>query len=319
MSSEASVATSESKAKAIARGSDYMGLLVKRYAVRSLLYVVLVGLAVVAIMPLTWMLSSSLKPEDEVYVFPPELIPRTWDFSHYLFAIGIGYTTGIGSGGNVSSFPFWISLSNTLIIVIGVMAGNVLTCSLTAYVLARLHFPLRNALFTIILATMMVPYHVYLIPQYILFRNLGWLNSPKPLIIPSLFGLSGFFIFMLRQFFMSIPQEYDEAARIDGCGRLAIFWRIIMPLSLPALGTVAIFTFIGTWNDFLGPLIYLNEPKKQTLAIAIHVYEQLRYHVGVYWTDLLATAVVITLPPMLLFFVAQRYFIQGIVVSGMKG
>ena len=202
------------------------------------------------------------------------------------------------------------------------MVGNLATCSFTAYIFARLRFPLRDALFVIALGTMMIPYHVYLIPQYIMFRDFGWLNSPKPLIVPSLFGLSAYFIFMLRQFFMSIPPEYDEAARIDGCGYFATYWRIILPLSLPALGTVAIFTFMGTWNDFLGPLIYLNEPKKQTIAIAIHIWNALRNQAAAQVSprnELLAVSSMITVPPMLIFFFAQRYFIQGIVVSGVKG
>jgi multiple sugar transport system permease protein len=280
----------------------------RQFAVPVLLTLILAALAIPFMFPLVWLVSSSLKTERQVYAFPPELIPSPFVFDNYPAALAV--------------FPFWVSLRNTMVIMAGVMAGHLFTCSFTAYIFARLRFPLRNALFVTVLSTLMIPYHVYLIPQYLLFRELGWLNSPKPLIVPQLLGQAPFFIFLMRQFFRTIPTEYDDAARLDGLGWLGIYWRIIMPLSKPVLGTTAILTFMGVWNDYLGPLIYLNEPSKQTLAIAMSSWISLASQTGsavAPWNYILAIAGLITLPPMLLFFFAQRYFIQGVVVSGLKG
>ena len=173
----------------------------------------------------------------------------------------------------------------------------------------------------LVLTTLMIPYHVILIPQYLIFRDLGWLNTLKPLIVPAWFGGGAFFIFLLRQFFMTIPREYDDAARIDGCGFIQVWWHIILPMSLPALGAVAIFTFMGEWNDFLAPLIYLNTPEKQTLAIAVEQWRRSSVHTGYnhQWNHIMAVATVVTVPPLLVFFFAQRHFIQGVVISGIKG
>ena len=282
------------------------GELIARNAGRAVSYLVLVVLGIVFLVPMAWLVTGSIKPEDQVAAYPPVFIPREFVFSNYPEVM--------------AKFPFWSSLRNTMVIMVGVQIGHLLTASFTAYVFARIRFPLRDALFVLVLSTLMIPYHVYLIPQYLLFRELGWLNSPLPLIVPQLFGQSPFFIFLFRQFIRTIPGEYDEAARIDGCGWLAIYWRIIVPLILPAMGATAILTFMGTWNDFLAPLIYLNEPKNQTLAIAIRTMEAMSAHlIRVPWNQLMAISVVLTVPPMLLFFFAQRYFIQGVVISGIKG
>ena len=284
------------------------GLLLGRYTGRAVLYVALFGLGVLFIAPLLWLVSSSLKPESQVLAYPPQWIPRPVRFVNYAEVL--------------DTFPFWRSTWNTMIIVTGTMVGHLFTCSLTAYAFARIRFPLRDALFVMVLATLMIPYHVYLIPQYLLFKELKWLNSSKPLIVPFLLGQAPFYIFLMRQFFRTIPKEYDDAARIDGCGRLGIYWRIVLPLSYPVLGAVAIFTFMAHWNDFLAPLIYLNEPKKQTLAIAIRTWEAQRLQAGAKpaaWSHIMAVSVLMTLPPMLVFFFAQRRFIQGVVMTGIKG
>ena len=289
------------------RRSD-AGLLLGRYTGRAVLYFALFGLGVLFIAPLLWLVSSSLKPESQVLAYPPQWIPRPVRFVNYAEVL--------------DTFPFWRSTWNTMIIVTGTMVGHLITCSLTAYAFARIRFPLRDALFVMVLATLMIPYHVYLIPQYLLFKELKWLNSSKPLIVPFLLGQAPFYIFLMRQFFRTIPKEYDDAARIDGCGWLGIYWRIVLPLSYPVLGAVAIFTFMAHWNDFLAPLIYLNEPKKQTLAIAIRTWEALRLQAGAKpaaWSHIMAVSVLMTLPPMLVFFFAQRRFIQGVVMSGIKG
>ena len=159
-----------------------------------------------------------------------------------------------------------MALKNTMVVEVGVLIGRLLSATLVAYGFARLRFPLRGAIFVLVLCTMMIPYHVTLIPQYAFFRQLGWLNTPFPLIVPAWFGGGAFYIFLLRQFFLTIHRETDDAARIDGCGYFGIYWHVIVPMSLPALGTLTIFTFLAEWNDFLAPLIYLNDQETQTLA-----------------------------------------------------
>ncbi len=275
---------------------------------RNLLYLALVIGTIIFTIPTVWMLSSSFKETAQVTTIPPQWIPNPWKPDNY--------------STSMAQFPFWISLKNTMVIEIGVLVGRLLSASLVAYGFARLRFPGRNALFIIVLSTMMIPYHVTLIPQYLFFRNLGWLNTPLPLIVPMWFGGGAFYIFLLRQFFLTIHREIDEAARIDGCGYFTTFWHIILPLSLPALGTLAIFTFLGEWNDFLAPLIYLNTRETQTLAIAIRFWQLLA--VGIAYQpatlpQLMAMSTIITIAPVLVFFFLQRYFIQGVVVTGVKG
>jgi multiple sugar transport system permease protein len=279
-----------------------------RVAERATVYLVLLGLAVAFALPVFWLLSSAFKTQPQAYAIPAVLIPHPFVFDN--FAKGI------------SKFPFWITVGNSLMITVGVLAGRLLTASFTAYIFARIDFPFRNALFVLVLATMMVPYHVYLIPQYVLFRELGWLNSAKPLIVPSLFAQAPFYIFLFRQFFLSIPREYDEAAMIDGAGRWSIYWQLILPLSFPALGAAAVLSFLETWNDFLAPLIYLDEPKKQTVAIAIRTWDALAYQMGgsgAPLNEMMAVCLLVSMPAILLFFFAQRYFIQGVVMTGIKG
>ena len=223
----------------------------------------------------------------------------------------------------MTDFPFVRSTINTLIIVVWVMVGTVLSASLVAYGFARVRFPGRTALFILVLSTMMIPTHVTLIPQYLLFRELRWLDSFKPLIVPHFFGGGAFYIFLLRQFFLTIPLDYDDAARIDGCGTFGVFLRIILPLSKPALGTMAIFTFMGQWNAFFEPLIYLNRFETQPLAVALTTWVQTAHGSTsmhyVPWVAIMAVSTLIALPPVMVFFFAQRHFIQGVVVSGMKG
>ena len=273
-------------------------------------YIVLLFLTAIFVLPLVWMISASLKPEGYVFEYPPRLIAEQIQWWNYRDAW--------------NQFPFWRALNNTLTITMGVLIGRMLSASLTAYVFARLRFPGRNFLFMLVLSTMMIPYQVTLIPQYLLFRNIGWLDSMKPLIWPTWFGGGAFYIFLLRQFFVTIPQEYDDAARMDGCGTFGIFWRIILPMSGPVLGTVAIFTFMSNWNDFFGPLIYLNSQEKYTLAIAIRQWQQVAvWGAGAYippkWVHIMAMATVLSIPPSVVYFFTQRYFIQGVVISGIKG
>jgi multiple sugar transport system permease protein len=270
---------------------------------------VLVVGAIVFGFPLFWLVGTSLKPESEVFLFPPTLIPHTLQLDTYPLALAL--------------FPFVTGLENTLTIVIGVEVGRLLSATIAAYVFARLRFPLRTPLFFLVLSTMMLPYHVTLIPQFLIFRNIHWLNTFWPLIVPTFFGGGAFYIFLLRQFIMGIPREYDDAAQIDGCSPFGTYWRIILPLAKPALGAVAIFTFMDQWNDYFGPLIYLNEEKYYTLALSFKIW-QVSQQSGLGYKPqpydrIMAIATLITLPPVIVFFLAQRYFIQGVVVSGLKG
>ena len=283
--------------------------LLGRIAREGLYYFLLVGLAAIFMAPMVWMISTSFKPEGYAFEFPPRLIAERIQWWNYT--------------DSWKQFPFMRALGNTLTITIGTLVGRLLSASLTAYVFARLRFPGRNLLFMLVLSTMMIPYHVTLIPQYLLFKQIGWLDSMKPLIWPNWFGGGAYFIFLLRQFFMTIPHDYDDAARIDGCGTFGIFWRIILPMSGPALGTVAIFTFMGCWNDFLGPLIYLNSQEKYTLAIAIRQWQHLANLAAGFnppkWVHIMAMSTVLTIPPVIVYFFTQRYFVQGVVISGIKG
>ena len=274
-----------------------------------LVYILLLAVGFLLAVPFIWLISSSLKTETDAFAIPPSFIPNPVQWSNYV----VGLT----------EFPFVRSTMNTMILVVWVMLGTVLSGSLVAYGFARVRFPGRTALFILVLSTMMIPSHVTLIPQYLLFRELEWLDSFKPLVVPSFFGGGAFYIFLLRQFFLTIPLDYDDAARIDGCGTFSVFWRIILPLSKPALGTMAIFTFMSQWNAFFEPLIYLNRFKSQPLAVALTTWVQTAHGSTsmhyVPWVAIMAVSTLISLPPVMVFFFAQRHFIQGVVVSGMKG
>ncbi len=283
-------------------------MLIKRYVGRVLLYAALVVGTLIFTIPLIWMVTSSFKPEGEVFQYPPRLIPSVLQWWNYRDAW--------------VQFPFLSALKNTMLVVVGVALGRVASCSLTAYVFARLRFPLRNVLFMLVLSTMMIPYHAVLLPQYLFFRNLGWLDSLRPLIAPQFLAVSAFYVFLFRQFFMTIPPDYDDASRIDGASYIGTFWHIILPMSKAVLGTVLIFTFMEQWNDFLAPLIYLNSKENLTLAIAIKQWQYMAtamfYHPAK-WNHIMAMCTLISVPPVLVFFFTQRYFVQGVVVSGLKG
>ena len=287
--------------------SDRTWRLAHRVTGRASLYIVLVVGLVIFTAPLGWLITSSLKPEGDVFEYPPNFIPSAILWENYAHAL--------------SQFPVLRALKNTSIIIVTVEFGRLLTASMAAFVFARIRFPFRDRLFLIVLSTMMIPYHVTLVPQFLIFRDLGMVDSLYPLILPNLFGGGAFFIFLLRQFFLTIPQDYDDAARIDGCGNFGIYWRIILPISLPAMGAVAIFTFMWTWEDFLGPIIFLNSPENHTVAVAYAQWERSPQHFGFKhnWNHIMAIGTLVTLPPVVVFFFAQRYFIQGVVVSGVKG
>jgi multiple sugar transport system permease protein len=215
-----------------------------------------------------------------------------------------------------SGLPFPRFLLNTAIITGANMVGVLFSASLAGFGFARMRFPGRDMLFILVLATLMLPEIVTQIPSYLLFRLLGWIDTFLPLIVPTFLGGGAFNIFLFRQFFMSIPYELDEAARIDGAGTLQIYWKVILPLSKPVLATVAIFTFLSNWNSFLGPLIYLNSLENMTLAVGLRAFQGLR---GTEWNLMMAAAAVMMAPVLVLFFAAQRYFIRGIVTTGFGG
>jgi multiple sugar transport system permease protein len=267
-------------------------------------YVLLTGGGLLMILPFAWLVSSSLKGPAEIFVIPPEWIPNPVRWGNY--------------GEVMSALPFLRYLRNTLIITVGAVTGQVLTSALCAFAFARLRWPGRDVVFAVIIATIMVPYTVTLIPTFIMFKSLGWLDTFLPLVVPYWFaGSSAFFIFLLRQFFRTIPMELDDAARIDGAGSWVIFTKIILPLSRPALAVVTVFSFLSHWNDFFGPLVYLSSDENWTLALGLSALQGLQW--GRDMTHLvMAVSVIMITPIIVLFFFAQRTFIQGIVLTGIK-
>ncbi|MEQ8671602.1 MAG: carbohydrate ABC transporter permease [Aggregatilineales bacterium] len=264
-------------------------------------YLLLLMVAAVLILPLYWMLSTAVKGPDQMFDLPPAWVPNPieWDNFSQVF----------------EEVPFGRFLINTVIIVIFNIIGQLFSVTLVAYGFARVRFPGRSFLFLIMLSTLMIPYHVTLVPRFILFAKIGWINTYLPLIVPAFTG-SPFMIFLVRQYMMSIPFDLDEAASIDGATRFGVFWRIILPLSRPALVLVVVFTFVGTWNDFLQPLIYLNDPKLFTVSLGLSFFQGAQ---ETNWNLLMAGSLMATIPPLILFFIAQRQLIGGISIEGLKG
>lgn len=288
-------------------------VLIRRSLGMALIYVVLIMMSIVYILPFWWMAITSVKTLKETFTYPPTFFPHSFTLEGYINAW--------------EYMPWPIHFANTMIIIVGTLFGIVLTSTLCAYGFARLRFPGRDTVFIIMLASMMLPSQVTIIPSYILFQKLGWLDTFKPLIIPAWFGGGAFNVFLMRQFFTSIPQDLVDAARIDGCSRLGTWWRIMLPLSKPALTVITVFTIQAKWNDFFGPLIYLNSKNKLTLALALQTFQQVANsasqhasysEIGLY-TALMAAATIVTLPMIALFISSQRYFVQGIQMTGMKG
>jgi len=263
------------------------------------LHLTLIFTSILMIIPFLWMISSSLKSTNEMYSFPPTWIPKQILWENYLYMF--------------QSAPWGLYFFNTTKITVLVVIGQLILCSMAAYAFARLKFPGRNLIFLILLGTMMIPYHVTMIPTFKIMKELNWLNTHYSLIIPPLFNAFG--IFLLRQFFMTIPNELEEAAKIDGCSYPRIFLHVILPISTPALTTLAIFTFMSQWNDFLAPLIYINDDNLKTLTLGLATFQ------GTYttqWNYLMAGSFIVLLPVLVVYAFAQRYFIEGIVMSGLK-
>jgi multiple sugar transport system permease protein len=281
---------------------------------RGLLHLLLALGAITMILPFLWMIATSLKPESEIFRFPPGWLPRLWKWTNYTQAM--------------AAAPFGRYFLNTVIYAVVITASNLLLCSMAAYAFARLRFRGRNLLFILTLGTMMVPGQVTMVPVFILLKRWplvggndwlgigghGLLNTYVGLILPGAVGAFG--IFLLRQFFMTLPRELEDAARIDGCSEAGIYWRIILPLSAPALATLGIFTFTAAWNEFLWPLLITSKDSMRTLQLGLQVF-QTQYTTR--WDLLMAGTVLVTLPVLVIFLAGQRYFTRGIALSGMKG
>lgn len=280
-------------------------LWLSRLAERAALWAALLGIAVVMLVPFAWLVTSSLKSELAIFSYPPQWIPRPALWQNYVEAW--------------QTKPFGLYLWNSVVILALNLVAIIGSASLCAYGFARLNFPGRDLWFAIALATMMLPNVVLLVPSFVIFTRIGWGNTILPLTVPAFFGGGAFNIFLLRQFFRSLPRELADAARIDGSNEFGIYWRIIMPLAKPALATVAVFTFINSWNDFIGPLLYLSrDPTKYTVALGLALFRQ-AFIGRTRWDLVMAGSTLMILPVILVFFMAQRFFIQGIAVSGIKG
>ena len=266
----------------------------------ALRYLLLFLAAILFLAPLYWMIASSLKPEYEVFARPPVWWPSPPRWQNYVEAL--------------TELPFDRYAVNTLIIAFWSVVGNTLSCTVVAYGFARLRAPGKDILFVLLLATLMLPYPVVMIPQYVIFSELNLVNTFWPLILPAFLG-NPFYIFLLRQFFLQIPPDLEDAARIDGANILQTIWYIMLPLARPAMATVAIFSFQFAWNDFLAPLIYLQDQSKYTLMLGLSFF---RSSFQVNWAYLMAASLAIALPVILLFFIAQREFVEGITLGGIK-
>lgn len=268
---------------------------------RTAIYAMLILGTVAFLLPFLWMVSTALKLPAEVFTFPPTILPSSPQFNNFID----GWTV----------LPFNTFLVNTVIITVLAVAGNMVSCILPAYAFARLEARGKKVAFALMLATMMIPFEVTLVPTFIAFSKLGMVNTFWPLILPAWFGYA-YFIFLLRQFFMTIPREYDEAAKIDGAGYLRTMWSIILPQAKPAIATIAIFAFVGNWNNLLAPIIYLRSQEKFTLALGLQLFQG-QYQT--YYNQMMAVAIITLLPILILFLLAQRTFIEGANISGLGG
>ena len=268
-----------------------------------LTYVALTIGALVLMLPFVWMASASFKPPSDILVYPPQLIPQRWSLENYAFVL--------------QQTQFLTFVKNSLIVVAFTITGHVISGSLVAFGFARFHFPGKNILFMIVLGTLMVPFQAYMIPRFIIMKELGVLNSLVAVFLPYLFG-GPVYIFLLRQFFMTIPRELDDAARIDGCNSLQLFWRILFPLARPAVVTVAVLEFLAAWTSFLEPLIYLNSQDNYTVALGLSLFKN-GFSGAVQWGPLMAATTMSAIAPLIVFFFAQKHLMGGIASIGLKG
>lgn len=274
----------------------------RAHAFNALVLILLALAGVAFLAPFAWMISTSLKPLNETMTLPARWIPSVVQWHNYPDA-----TRSMG--------PFWRYAGNSLFLCVMTVIGTVVSSALAAYGFSRIEWKGRDQVFLVLLATMMIPYPIIMVPIFSLFKSLGWIGTFRPLWTPS-FLAGAFNVFLLRQFFITLPKDMTEAARIDGCSEFQILTRIILPLSKPALSVVAIFQFMATWNDFLGPLIFLTEQKDFTLALGLQSFQSQMG--GTAWHQLMAASVLVTLPVIVIFFLAQRTFIEGVASTGGK-
>ncbi|GLV59344.1 ABC transporter permease [Dictyobacter sp. S3.2.2.5] len=271
---------------------------------RLLMYLIVIVGAVIMLYPLIWMFSASFKPEDQIFANSSLLSP-SWIINNY------------GDGWNALDYGFTTFFANSLIVCLGAVVGNLISCSMAAYAFARLRFRYKAFWFIVMQGIILLPMHAMIVPQYILFKDLGWVNTFLPLIAPKFLATDEFFVFLMIQFIRGIPRELDDAAQMDGCGRLAFYWRVVLPLSLPALVTSAIFTFIWTWNDFFTQLIYLNDESLYTIPLALRTFLDSTGNSA--YGQLFAMSVLSLLPVIVFFLLFQRMLIEGAATTGLKG
>ncbi|HHY48762.1 MAG TPA: carbohydrate ABC transporter permease [Alphaproteobacteria bacterium] len=268
-----------------------------------LIHVLLIGASIVMLYPLLWMLSASFRPENEIFT-STSIWPSEWSIDAYI------------RGWNGLRVSFGTFFANSFVIAVLCVVGNLIACSMAAFAFARLEFKGRRFWFAMMLMTLMLPYQVTLIPQYVLFRAIGWVDTVLPLIVPKFLAVDAFFIFLMVQFFRGIPRELDEAAQMDGCSPWRIYWKIMLPLSLPVLATAAIFTFIWTWDDFFAPLIYLNDMRQYTVTLGLRTFTDSQGESD--FGGLFAMSILSLVPIFLFFLFFQRMLIEGIATTGMK-
>ena len=275
--------------------------LVQERIKKGLAYIICTFMAIIYIFPLYWLLVTALKTDTEIFLSPPSFLPANPQWQN--FAIATGY------------IPFWRYMGNTFFIAFFSICGTLLSCTLVAYGFARIRWPGRNIFFLIYLSTIMLPSQVTLIPLYIIYRQLGWVGTFLPLIVPSFFG-NAFFVFLLRQFLLTIPTELSDAARIDGASEMGILRYIMLPLIRPALATVSLFTFVNVYRDFLGPLIYLQDQSQWTISLGLQLFKNMY---GAQWQLMMAASTLAMLPVLVLFFFTQKTFVKGIALTGLRG
>lgn len=272
------------------------------YVEHALLYILLSALSIVFLVPMAWMLSTSLKEQGQVFAYPPIWIPNPIRWVNYIDVLQVA--------------PVLRWLANTTIITFSATLATVISSSMVGFGFARLRFPGRNVLFMMLLATMMLPYIVTLIPQYLMFERIHWIDTFMPMIVPAILGGGGYNVFLVRQFYLTIPTDLDDAARIDGAGNWRIWSMIMLPLCQPVITAIAIFSFVANWNDFMRPLIFLFSEEKKTLSLGLRAFIgpfQQSYHLN------MAAATYLTIPILLVFFFGQRYFLKGVVMTGITG
>jgi multiple sugar transport system permease protein len=268
--------------------------------VRGFSYAVCSLIGLLYVFPFYWMIITALKTDQQIFQWPPALIPTTPQWWNFVEA--------------TRYIPFWLYMKNTVVICLLAMTGTLLSCTLVAYGFSRIRWPGREVAFMVYLSTLMLPGQVTMIPLYIVFRKLGWVGTIAPLVVPAFFG-NVFYVFLLRQFLMTIPLELTDAGRMDGANELGILWYIILPLTKPALTTVALFTFLGNYRDFLGPLIYLTDQAQWTISLGLQMFKNMY---GAQWQLMMAASALTMIPTVVLFFFTQRTFIEGITMTGIK-